>query len=424
MPIAICTKSILIMTILFLMPGMGLVAGLEQQTVKSVAPAALPTSKYLPNIATQAISPPSKDCSRTSVGFVPVIDMESGQFYPDAEHPDKIDGGLYGNYQNSLPLDHHHMIEAQEQSAQIIPRNVDGDPDENDKIVLVSIGMSNTRTEFSKFMELANADPAKVNEVVFVNGAQISQTAEEWVDPEDESWSKLAATISAAGLAASQVQAVWMKLTRTAPQPDLDAYPVFVNQFRNDMATIAQQVKQRYPNVRVIYLSSRIYAGYSLGALSPEPFAYEGGFSNRLVIEDQINGGGVSGATYENSPVLLWGPYLWADGTTPNTLGLQWDCGDFKDDGVHPSEIGALKVAQSLLNFMKTDFLAAQWFSNFPPPTATPTLTLTPSLTVSPSETLTSTSSPTPTLPPPNLTESPTPQPSFEKSIYLPVVIQ
>jgi hypothetical protein len=360
---------------------------------------------------------------------MPVIDMIPGQVYPDAEHPEPIDGGLYGNYQNSLPPDHPHMHKAQEQTALIVPRNQDGDPDVNGKIGLVSIGMSNTRTEFSKFIELALVDPAMASEVIIVNGAQVGQTAEEWVKPEDESWRNLAASLSAEGLANRQVQVVWMKLTRTAPQPDLDAYPVFVNKFRNDMAAIAQLVKQLYPNVRVIYLSSRVYAGYSLGALSPEPFAYEGAFSNRLVIEDQINGGGISGVTYENAPVLLWGPYLWADGTAPNSLGMGWECSDFKDDGVHPSESGSLKVGQGLLNFLKTDPLAAQWFSILPPPTATPTQTQTPSqtetptLTFTPSETPTPENSPSLTIPPPSPTLSETPMPGSSKSIFLPIMI-
>ena len=159
------------------------------------------------------------------------------------------------------------------------------------------------------------------------------------------------------------------------PQPGADDYPVFAYRLRDEMAVIARRLKQDYPNVQIVYLSSRIYAGYSLSPQSPEPFAYEGGFSNRWLIEDQINGGPLTGVTYTNAPVLLWGPYLWADGLTPNSEGLTWDCSDYTDDAVHPSKSGNLKVSQKLLTFFSTDPLAGQWFSLLPAPPETILLT-------------------------------------------------
>jgi len=75
-----------------------------------------------------------------------------------------------------------------------------------------------------------------------------------------------------------------------------------------------KQLHKRFPNLRLVYLSSRIYAGYATGPLNPEPYAFEGAFSVRWLIRDQD----------KNGPVLLWGPYLWADGQTAR-----------KSDGLH-----------------------------------------------------------------------------------------
>ena len=62
-------------------------------------------------------------------------------------------------------------------------------------------------------------------------------------------------------------------------------------------------------------------------------------------------------------PVLLWGPYLWADGVTPRKLdGLTWERSDLSQDGVHPSPKGGEKVANLLLTFFKTDADAKRWF--------------------------------------------------------------
>jgi len=60
---------------------------------------------------------------------------------------------------------------------------------------------------------------------------------------------------------------------------------------------------------------------------------------------------------------LLWGPYLWADGLNPRKSdGLVWKREDFARDGTHPSQSGREKVAQMLLDFLKTSPFAKPWF--------------------------------------------------------------
>ena len=108
--------------------------------------------------------------------------------------------------------------------------------------------------------------------------------------------------------------------------------------------------KAHFPNLRIAYLGSRIYGGWSGGRLNPEPYAYEGAFAARWLIQDQIKGdadlkfddaGGSAVA-----PLLLWGPYFWADGTTPRKAdNLVWQRADLGPDGTHPSTSGRQKVA-------------------------------------------------------------------------------
>src|SRR3989442_190765 len=116
-----------------------------------------------------------------------------------------------------------------------------------------------------------------------------------------------------------------------------------------------------YPNLRLMYVSSRIYGGYASVALAPEPFAYESGFAFKWLVEDQINGD--PALSYPGkAPWLAWAPYLWADGLTPRSDGLTWACSDFQSDGTHPSPSGEQKVANLLLSFFKTDPTATSWF--------------------------------------------------------------
>ena len=124
------------------------------------------------------------------------------------------------------------------------------------------------------------------------------------------------------------------------------------------MVGLLKQLKQRFRNVRIAYLSSRIYAGYATTHLNPEPYAYESAFVVRWLIQDKMK------ESPAKSPLLLWGPYLWADGEKGRKIdNLVWKPEDLGPDGTHPSDNGRRKVAELLLRFMKTDPTAKVWFT-------------------------------------------------------------
>ena len=170
--------------------------------------------------------------------------------------------------------------------------------------------------------------------------------------------------IQNADVTPEQVQLAWIKLANPRPTGELQQHG---RQLEADTLAVIQNARQRFPNLRVVYLGSRIYGAYTRGNLSPEPYAYESAFAARWLIQDQIAGnpelnfdpavGDVKAA------LLLWGPYFWADGISPRQADqLVWDREDFADDGVHPSPSGRRKVAEMLLDFFKTDPLARSWF--------------------------------------------------------------
>ena len=172
--------------------------------------------------------------------------------------------------------------------------------------------------------------------------------------------------ILAAHVTAAQVQVVWLKQAEISPA-QWGEFPAHAQVLRNDIAVILAKLATKFPNLRLAYLSSRIYAGYATTALNPEPYAYESAFSVRWLIESQVtndpnlNYDPLKGVV--KSPLLLWGPYLWADGIKPRpTDGLVWTRDDLGPDGTHPSTTGRRKVANMLLTFFKTDANAKQWF--------------------------------------------------------------
>ncbi|MBL7189015.1 MAG: hypothetical protein ISS70_22035 [Phycisphaerae bacterium] len=307
---------------------------------------------------------------KETTGMIPLTELVDEEYQGQR-------GGLYGNGRNTPPASH--QAAAKKELAEVRPLDANGKPSKEDKIVLISLGMSNTTQEFSQFKKMADADPNKSPGVVIVDCAQGGQAAAQWAYPEKykkvgqrtgkqrlSPWAVMDERIKNAGIAAGQVQLVWIKQAEMGPA-NLGEFPKHARVLQENIAVILRKLKDRFPNLRIAYLSSRIYAGYAGGPLNPEPYAYESAFSVRWLIEDQI--AGKPELNYDakkgkvESPLLLWGPYLWGDGVKPRKSdGLVWKREDLAGDGTHPSQSGRQKVAEMLLRFFKTDVNAKGWF--------------------------------------------------------------
>ena len=274
------------------------------------------------------------------------------------------DGGLYGGGKNEPPAEHAAL--ARKAIAEIKPLDRDGKPAADGKVVLMSIGMSNTTMEFSAFVQGANADSRKAANVVMVDAAQGGKDATAWATADAQPWRVAAQKLEGAGVSPAQVQAVWIKQALMGPR---EGFPSETERLRDRDREIVILAKQKYPNLRVAYLSSRIYAGYATTALNPEPYSYESAFAVRWLIEEQMKGTPALNADAAKgdvkAPVLLWGPYLWANGEVPRKSdGLIFKREDLTErDGTHPSNSGREKVAKLLLDFFTTDPLAKTWFA-------------------------------------------------------------
>ncbi len=291
----------------------------------------------------------------TSTGLIPLCDLKTG-YYKNYQ------GGLYPNGINQRPHSHDSIGIAI--SKQILPLDYQGNSNsQSGKYVFLSIGMSNTTQEFSTFKPMADAEISKNPKLVIVDGAQGGQTASIISNPNAAFWTTVEQRLQFAGVSSKQVQVCWVKEANAGPT---QAFPVHANTLTNELVTIAGILKQKYPNCKIAYFSSRTYGGYATSTLNPEPYAYESGFSVKWLIEKQINGDPNLSCTGENAkaPWLAWGPYLWADGLNPRSDGLTWTIDDFvESDRTHPSiTSGRKKVADLLLNFVKTDQTARNWF--------------------------------------------------------------
>jgi hypothetical protein len=345
---------------------------------------------------------------------VPLVDMQSTQRYLGYQ------GGLYAGGSNLMPAQH--AADGLTIGESILPLDVNGNPDPNGNIVLLSIGMSNAYFEFADFAGDANRLGSGSNypTVTVENGAKINASTCFWtfakgmpVCPSgvmsNEYDRVLEEVLVPDGFTEAQVQAVWIKEADEYPggQNNNPATPSLCDPsvqgcinnvlttatgsgcvplstaeacfYEGLLGQVVRAAYTRYHNLREVFVSSRIYGGYSSTALNPEPFAYEYGFSTQWIIQAQVNqiatgvidpvAGDLS--YYDGSaPWMAWGPYLWANGIEPRLLdGLTWDIypiDDFESDGTHPSQpVGRQKVANELLTF----FLSSPytpWFTPSP----------------------------------------------------------
>lgn len=338
---------------------------------------------------------------------IPLMDMTASQNYLS------FAGGLYENSSDTVPSDHDSA--GKTIAATIQPLDANGNPTASGKIVFTSIGMSNAADEFGQFINAASND-SSVNHttLVIANGAKGGITTCYWeaatgnppcsLHTENQFDRVRDQVLTPLGVTEQQVQVVWIKEANGGPgvagcgsgggQPCQSLCDPAVQGCQNTVTTteamrfeqqigvVIRAAKTRWPNLKLAFISTRIYAGYATDDLSPEPYAYEYGYSAKWLIEAQINqirtgtvDPSAGDLNYNNgtSPWIAWSAYIWANGPNPRSDGLVWCDGqsaapcsgevDFQSDGTHPNSTGQQKVATMLMNFFLNSPYTNPWFT-------------------------------------------------------------
>ncbi len=282
-------------------------------------------------------------------------------------------GGLYPEGKNERPSGHEAAGLALAKT--VHPLDAEGKPSKEGKIVLLGIGFSNTVQSFAGFMQVAKDDKEMNPKVVLVNGAMGGMSANMVQNPDDKGrgtkyWNSVDDKLKAAGVTRAHVQVIWIKETNPSPSD----FPKYTRDLQSEITRIAQVLPGRFPNVKLVYLSSRTYAGWAKAAPgrvggpgNSEPYSYETGFAVKWLIEQQLTG--AAELNYDpkqgavKAPWLSWGPYLWANGETKRKDGFSFQPSDFQEsDRMHHSPQGQEKIGRQLLQFFKTDTTTRGWF--------------------------------------------------------------
>jgi len=299
--------------------------------------------------------PRGPDCARTSIGKTPLTVLGTGTYQG-------FQGGLYPGASNAPSR--RYLDAGLAAAARVTPLGSNGQPSRSGRVVLLSIGMSNAYLEFRSLIQLASRHPVAAGKYVvagtltqnprveLVNGATPKWDAPKILSNQSQYLGIVDADLAAAGMTGRQVQAVWLY---DAIGNESQPFPVDARQLRADLTAMIAMLTAHFPNLRLVYVSSREYAGYAVSKTNPEPYAYDSGFSVKWTIARRM-------AHPRLRPWVAWGPYTWADGTTPRPDGLIWTCSDFEPDGTHPSAQGADKIGSMLLHFFTTNRTTRSWF--------------------------------------------------------------
>lgn len=304
------------------------------------------------------------NCALTATGKIPLNELGTSPYLGQP-------GGLYPDGSNVRPPTH--AAAALQMASQVIPLDTNGNDNPlNGRIVLLSIGISNTAQEFlsggsGSFMAQMQNDTSKNPKVDILNGAFGGHAAIDWANPSDSAWTNLQQVLANANRDPLQVQVIWMKLADRINQMPDATFPASAQWHQANLETVLRMRQVEFPNLKIAFLSSRTRSYGVVGeGSSPEPIAYETGFAVKWLIEKQISGDPSLNYDINQGPVLaplvVWGPYLWVDGLTPRSDGLIWTCSDLQADFNHPSASGVTKVGDQLVSFFKTDPLARPWF--------------------------------------------------------------
>src|SRR5205807_5801244 len=135
-----------------------------------------------------------------------------------------------------------HEAAGLELAKQVQPLDAEGKPGADGKIVLLSIGMSNTTQEFATFKRSADAGPDKNPKLVIVDGAQGGMSANRIVNPEDNGsgtrfWTTVDQRLEGARVTREQVQVAWIKQADPGPN---QGFPKYAETLRNELRQIVQ----------------------------------------------------------------------------------------------------------------------------------------------------------------------------------------
>jgi len=288
--------------------------------------------------------------------IIPLNDLGTGTFKG-------YTGGLYPGGANEPSGQYAEDLLATSQG--IVPIDTTGKPvvSKLGKVVFLSLGGSTGghNMKLLKTKTLGNPLTNPKLQLLNANNGSGNSGLLNIMDVNNGYWNKVSQTIKGGKSSYRQVQVLYLETDDSSRNI---SWPYRPNLIKSDLQTCLRIFKQKFPNLKVVYVLGRTKTFGSIATWNREPSPYYFGWGCKWAIEDQINN--VPGTEYKDSnavsPMLAWGFYEWADSIPRTTDGFSWTASQTAD-GLHANDAGQDSLTTRFQNFLLTDPYASIWYA-------------------------------------------------------------
>lgn len=288
-------------------------------------------------------------------GLTPLDDLDTGTYKGYV-------GGLYPNGVNSPSGTYADDLLAVSNS--IVPLDTFGNPSSksNARILFISLGASTGSDLMAALRAKTIANPA-TNPLLHLMNCNHAKTGviPLIMQPGSSYWAHVSNVFRLNHVSYRQVQIIYMETDDSTTIRDFPDRPDLV---KNHIEACMQVMKQKCPNLKILYVLGRIRSFGNNTAWNREPSPYYFGWSCKWAIEDQING--VPGTEYKGpnavAPMITWGFYEWATTIPRTTDGFSWLRSE-SSDGLHATPAGVDTLATHFQKFLLRDQYASIWYA-------------------------------------------------------------
>ena len=314
---------------------------------------------------TSEVNNPSGMSNDNSVAFtdtikIPINDLATGTYlgYTGGLYPAGIDTPS-GQYAKDLLRF----------AMKIKPLDSSGKASDSGKVLFISLGAS-TGGNNMKALILKTVGNPETNPFLLLlncnNGAG-SATLNNIANPKDSYWDHVSLILRSHHVGYKQVQVVYFETDDSLP---VNSFPQRANIVRDNFSKAMQVCKSKFKHLKLVYVLGRTTTFDKILVPNQEPCPYYNGWAYKFYIQDQING--TAATRYKGdsavAPLVTWGWYQWADGTTtPRLDGFVWTK-DMTVDGMHADSTGQDTLATRFQNFLLKDRYAGVWYVNHTEP--------------------------------------------------------
>lgn len=263
-------------------------------------------------------------------------------------------GGLYSNNTNQPTLSH--RVALQKQIQLVKPLDSKGVSDSSGKVGFIYLGDPFTKGDFETLSDFIEENSVINQRLRLVDGSEERFDTSYW-EKSIYSWEALSQKVIENDLEQKQIQILWINLSYKEYQDNLSED---INNQTNVLQTIIKNALVKFPNIRIVYLSSPRNASNSTNAEYVEPNAFEAAFAIRELINRQEKGElkfKEDIPSLLSEPVMIWGPYLWTR-ESDSSYGPE----SFSADGLTFTTLGRQKSAVEMFEFWSNYEFSRDWF--------------------------------------------------------------